>query len=727
MSKKMYRDNVIIKRRMLVAISILCLLFFVLIGRLCYIMIVQSSELQKKAVAQWTSEVKIDAKRGRILDRNYHELAVSANVYRIDLDMNTLKQTLDTKKITKNQLAPELASALNMKEDDVLKILNKKLPSGLPIGSATLKRRVEKDEADKVKNLKLRGIIVSPDTKRYYPNNNFLAQVIGHTNSDGVGLTGVELYYNSILSGKPGVRITETDNKSKELPYTISDYTKPQEGKDVVLTIDDMIQHFAEKAADQAIKDNNAKGCTITVMDPNNGEILAMVNKPDYNPNNPWQKGKTFDELQKEWRNKIVSDTFEPGSIFKIVTATAAMEEKVVKEDDKFTCNGSLKVANRVIHCWKRSGHGTENFVQILENSCNVGFMTLGQRIGKDKLYKYIQKFGFGQKTGIDLTGEAKGIIKKPQNMSDTDLATISFGQTNTVSSIQYITAFNAIANGGKWVQPHIMKQIIHTDDYNNRVVDSQYKTSEENIIDKSVAVTLRGYLEKVISEGGGQKAFIPGYHIAGKTGTAQKVNPKTGKYDPGKYTASFAGMAPANNPKITMLISIDEPNGDQYYAGQIATPVAKQLFYDIFNYLALKVDSTGEDAKSIARDVVIPEVRGLKKQEAVKILKENNIDCQIDSNEEYISDVNPKPGYTVKEGSKIILYTSSTSNYNKVVVVPDMKGYSKERAVNLLNSLGIKVKFNGEGIVSEQDIEAGKEVNKGTTITLLLDSDIGD
>lgn len=690
-------------------------------------MIIQSSGLQKKAVAQWTSEVKIDAKRGRILDRNYHELAVSANVYRIDLDMNTLKQTLETKKLTKNQVAPQLASALNMKQEDVLKILNKKLPSGLPIGSATLKRRVEKDEADKVKNLNLRGIIVSPDTKRYYPNNNFLAQVIGHTNSDGVGLTGVELYYNSILAGKPGVRITETDNKSKELPYTISDYTKPQEGKDVVLTIDDMIQHFAEKAADQAIKDNNAKGCTITVMDPNNGEILAMVNKPDYNPNNPWQKGKTFDELQKEWRNKIVSDTFEPGSIFKIVTATAAMEEKLVKEDDKFTCNGSLKVANRVMHCWKRSGHGTQNFVQILENSCNVGFMTLGQRIGKDKLYKYIQKFGFGHKTGVDLTGEARGIIKKPQNMSDTDLAAISFGQTNTVSSIQYITAFNAIANGGKLITPHIMKQIVHTDDYNNRVIDGQYKLSGKNIIDKNVAVTLRGYLEKVISEGGGKKAFIPGYHIAGKTGTAQKVNPKTGKYETGKYTASFAGMAPASNPKITMLISIDEPNGDQYYAGQIATPVAKQLFYDIFNYLALKTDSTGEDAKSIARDVVIPEVRGLKRQEAVKILKESNIDCQIDSNEEYVSDVNPKPGYTIKEGSKIILYTSSTSNYNKVVVVPDMKGYSKERAANLLSSLGINVKFNGEGIVSEQDIEAGKEVNKGTTITLLLNSDIGD
>lgn len=727
MAGRDFRDKVVIKKRLLVVLFLLGALIFTLIGRLSYIMIVKSKGLSEIATDQWTSEVKIDAKRGRILDRNNRELAISANVYRVDLDMNTLRDTMEKKGLTDSKVAEQLANAVGMKQEDVLKILRTTLPNGLPIGSAKLTRRIEKDAADKVRALDLRGVLVSSDTKRYYPEGNFLSHVLGHTNSDGTGLTGVELQYNKELAGVPGVRIAETDRKSENLPYTISQYTKPIDGKDVILTIDEQIQYFAEKAASQAMSDNKAKAVSVIVMDPNNGEILAMVNKPDYNPNDPWIKGLSYDELQKTWRNRAVNDTFEPGSIFKVFTAASAMSENLVKENDRFVCNGSFTIGKRTIHCWKTTGHGVENFVDILKNSCNVGFAEVGKRVGAQKLTEYIKKFGFGQKTGVDLPGEAKGIIKNAKDISDTDLATISFGQTNTTSCIQYMTAFNSIANGGKWIRPHVMKEITHYDDASGKnIADKKYDNyGEKQILDENVSKTLRGYLEKVISEGGGKKAFIEGYHIGGKTGTAQKVI--NGVYAPGKYISSFAGMAPVDNPKVTIMVSIDEPDPSNYYAGQIATPVARQLFNDIFNYMAFKVDASEEEVKqSLLKDVTVPEVRGMKKEDAAKIMKEQHLAFEFDDKGEYVIGVNPIPGYSVKEGTKISLYTGSSPNYNKVVAVPNVKGLSTERAIQVLNGLGLKGQFNQSGMVSDMNIEPGKEVSKGTTITLTTDP-LGD
>lgn len=688
-------------------------------------MIVRSEQLTKIAKEQWTSEVKIDARRGRILDRYGHELAISANVYRVDLDMNTIRQYLQESNITNEVIAPKLASALNMKNEDVLTILNKTLPNGLPMASASLARRIEKTEADKVRELNIRGVLVSSDTKRYYPDGNFLSHVLGFVRKDGVGLTGVELSYDKELSGTPGRIISENDNKSKGQPNVISEFTKPVDGKDVVLTIDNMIQSFLEKAASQALNDNKAKAVTIIAMNPNNGEILGLVNKPDYDPNNPWVEGKTQDELQQMWRDRAVNDTFEPGSIFKVITAYGAMEEGLVKETDHFLCGGSTKVANRIIHCWKRTGHGDETFVDILKNSCNVGFMELGRRLGKVNLNKYITKFGFGQKTGIDLSGEAKGIIRKTENMTEVDVATESFGQSNTVSSIQYLQAFNAIANGGKLITPHVMKEVVHFQNGDKKIVDKTYnKYNERSILKEDVANTLRGYLEKVVSEGGAKNSFIPGYHIAGKTGTAQKVSSVTKSYEPGKYISSYAGMAPADKPTITLFVSIDEPDPSNYYAGQIAAPVAKQIFNDIFNYLGTTADASKEEiARSMKKDVIIPEIRGMKKEDAVKLLKAQNINYDMDINGEYIVEMSPKPGFNIKEGDKIVLYTGSLDNYNKVVVMPNLIGLTKEKATSTLKGLGLEADFTGEGLVSSQSIAPGEQVNKGTKLLLELEN----
>ncbi|MGH4125713.1 MAG: stage V sporulation protein D [Clostridium sp.] len=727
MPKGEYRDKVLVKRRMLTVFFILFLLFLLLVSRLSYVMIVKGKEYKERAILQWTSDVRIAPQRGRILDRNEKELAISANVFRVDLDLNSLRSTTEKNKLTMESIAPELAKILGMDSKNVLSILTQKNSKGKPVGAAILKRRIDKEIADKIVDFsassKLRGIVITGDTKRYYPNNNFLANVLGHTNADGNGLTGVELRYDKYLSGVPGINLSETDRKSEDLPYKISDYTKPINGKDVMLTIDEMIQYFCEKAAAQAMIDNKANAVTIIAMNPKNGEILGMVNKPDYNPNEPWDLTKSFDENQKAWRNRAVSDTFEPGSIFKVVTATAAMEEKVVKDTDRFVCNGSSIVNGKVIRCHKTTGHGSQSFVDILKNSCNVGFMELGKRLGAEKLNKYIYLFGFGKKTGIDLSGEALGIIRKTKDMTPVDLAVTSFGQGNTLSSVQYLTAFNAIANGGKLITPHVMKEIAAYDDLGNKTVLQAFSNyNERKIMDESIAKQLRSYLEQVVENGGGKKAYIAGYHIAGKTGTAQKINTTGVGYAPGKYVASFAGMAPASDPQITLLVSIDEPDPSWYYGGQIATVVAKQAFNDIFNYLALKSDASNEEiSKSLLRDIIVPEVRGLKKAEAQKILRESNLKLKITTGGEVITDMTPKPGYTVKEGTQIILHTDKKVEYSNTVIVPNIKGNSPEKATEVLNSLGLKAEFIGNGIVSEQSVE-GAEVKKGTTITLHLD-----
>ncbi len=731
MKKKGFVDRALTRKRIGVVVGFLTVIFVILTIRLSYIMIVKRQDYEARAEEQWTSEVKIDARRGRILDRNGSELAVSANVYRVDFDLNSIRAYLKDNELTNSQIAPKIAEALNMKEADVLKKLETKLPSGAPAGSATLVRRIEKDQADKVKDLKIHGVIVSPDTKRYYPNNNFAAHLLGSTNIDGQGLTGVELEYNKELSGIPGMRIAELDSKSNDLPYTISKFVPPVEGKDVVLTIDENIQFFAEKAAEKALKDNKAKATSVLVFNPKNGEILAMANKPDFNPNNPFEgadkfTGKTeYDKVQKMWRNRLVNDTFEPGSIFKVITAIAAMQEGVVKPDDTFVCNGGLTFGKRKIKCWKTTGHGKLTFPEIIQNSCNVGFMELGEKIGKDKLYKYIDKYGFGKKSGIDLPGEASGIIKNPKNISATDLATISFGQTNTVNSVQYMSAFNAIANGGTLIQPHIMKEITHKDDSGVEVVDRKFEPTEKAVSDKETTAQLRQYLERVVTAGSAKGTFIEGYHIGGKTGTAQKVNPENGTYEQGKYISSFVGMAPVSDPKITVMITIDEPSNGAYYAGVVTSPVAKSLFTDIFNYL--ESDFSKENDSAIIRDVIIPEVRGKSIEEAKKILKDSKLDYNIEGNGTTVKSVKPYPGYSVKEGTKVTLYTNGNDNNKEAVIMPDVRGYSKDAASNLLKGLGISAIFEGEGKVTEQNVPSGELINKGTSVKLTLNSDYKD
>lgn len=728
--------------------------FFVfLVCRLAYIMTVKAPEYAGMAEEQWTSEVKIDAVRGKILDRNGKELAVSADVYRVDLDLKTLRDYLSTNlsrlsskeiarrqslgvpvpngdnDLTINDIAPVIANALDMDKDVVLKKLDTRLDSGAPADAATLIRRIEKDQADKVKELGINGIVVSKDTKRIYPNNNFLAHVLGCTDTDGKGLTGIESEYNKYLSGIPGVKIGEFDKNNNDLPYSQSAFTSPVNGKDVNLTIDETIQSFAEKAAEQAYIDNKAKAASVLVMDPKTGEVLAMANKPDFNPNTPYEGYEGFDgetesdKIQKMWRNRLVSDSFEPGSIFKVITAIAALEENVVNDDTTFYCGGSTKVADRTINCWEPGGHGAQTFPEIVQNSCNIGFIKVGEMLGKEKLYEYIKKFGFGKITGIDLQGETEGIVKTPENTSITDLATISFGHTNTVNSVQYMAAFNAVANGGTWIQPHLMKEITHDDDTGVKVVDNTYEPTKKNVASEEKTADLRSALERVVTSGSATATFIDGYHIGGKTGTAQKM--ENGRYIEGKYISSFVGMAPVDDPKVTVMITVDEPSTGTYYASQVAVPYAKPLFTDIFNYLNNKFSNETEN--KIMQEHIIPEIRGMKKDDAIKVLSDLNLEYEVSGDGDKVVSVKPYPGTAVKEGSKITILTSGSANDSKNVVMPDVRGYSKEDASKVLDNLGIPATFEGDGVISEQSISPGEIITKGTTVALKLNMNYKD
>lgn len=582
-------------KRLFAIFFVLIVFLLGMVGKLAYIMVAKSATYKQAALKQRTIDITISPKRGNILDRNGELLATSLSAFRVDVDMNTLTASLKRKKMTKDDLVNKLSSILGTSTTNINNILYPDRSDGSKIKYAILARQIDKSVSDQIKALDLNGLIISSDTKREYPNNNFLSSVLGYTNLEGNGVAGVELNYNKELCGIPGKRELETDKNKNQLPYNESLYVAPIDGKDIYLTIDKQIQLYAEQAAQKTLSENKAKSVTITVMNPKTGEILAMVNKPDYNPNTPHANppsgvSQTVDQL---WQNNAVQSTFEPGSIFKVITAYTGLASGTVTDINAYNyeCNGTRIVDKTPINCWQPGGHGSENFIDILKNSCNVGFMELGAKIGKDNLYKYINLFGFGQKTGIDLPGEASGIVNDINKVHNVELANISFGQGIAVTSVQYMAAFNAVANGGTWIRPHIMSKIAHTKD-GNPVTDKSYDNfGSKKILDPNLINTLKTGLRAVVqdSKGVGHNADIPNYDIAGKTGTAQ-IAGKTG-YDHSKYMASFAGMAPASDPKITLLVSVNQPNSenDSYYASTVAAPVAKELYEKIFNYYASK------------------------------------------------------------------------------------------------------------------------------------------
>lgn len=581
------------KQRFFIVGLVFSLLFFSLVGRLIYVMSIEGPTYKKMALSQWTKNIEIQPKRGEILDRTGSELAVSIQLYRVDADLAVLTKYLKDKDIPSDQAVNQLSVALGMNKSDVQKILDSKDDKGNPLQFVALKRKVEKKIADTVKELKYSGIIISGDEVRMYPNNSFLSHVIGSTDWKGNGISGVELSYNEELAGSAGSKVLVADRANNELPDTETVTKEPVDGKDLTLTIDTRIQMLAERVAKETLSENSAKSVSITIMNPINGEILAMANSPSYDLNKPNEAGKTSQEIQENWKNRAVSNIFEPGSIFKVITSAAALENNAVTDKDRFQSTGSFKIGNTTLYNDQGEAHGSISFSDIIRYSDNVGFIQLGQKIGKENFYKYITGAGFGQKTGIDLPGESTGIVRDLKNIGPVEFATMSYGQGVAVTQVQYLAAFNAVANGGTWIRPHVMKEISHNVD-GKKVVDKQYDNlGEKTIMDKQKAAQLRGYLETVVTGGTATGTYMEGYHIAGKTGTANKVNTETGVYEDHKYVSSFAGMAPVDNPKVTLIVTVVDPSSDRYYAAETAVPAAKKLFTELFTILNIDPDNT--------------------------------------------------------------------------------------------------------------------------------------
>lgn len=688
-------------------------------------MIVGGRSLEAKANSEWQKEISVTATRGDILDRNGSVLVSSANVYRIDFDLDSVRNHIKDNDLTMDDIAVEIADVTGVEVDEVLKALNRKNSDGSDASYAPLVRGVTKAVADSADDLGIYGLIVSRDVKRYYPNENFLASALGGINSEGTGLTGIELQYDEYLAGIAGMKMGAYDSWGNRLPFDTYKFTPPIDGNDIIVTVDENLQYIAEKIAEKGLEEHNAKGVHVLIMDPNNGEILAMVNKPDYDPNNPFSGYESFegetdnDKIQNMWRNWLVSDTFEPGSTFKTVTMIAALEEGLVNDNDIFTCNGSVKFGNTTVHCWKREGHGTQTLAEVLKNSCNVGMMEIGERLGIDTLNKYIYKLGFGKTTGIDLPGEASGIVKTSDTVSAIDLATISFGQTNTVTSLQLMSAFNAIANGGDLIQPHIVKEISHEDESGNRVIDETIKpTIKKDLLSDENTALLRSYLERTVTKDGPEGSFVQGYNVGGKTGTAQKVDPTTGTYSSDKYISSMVALAPVENPQITVFIAVDEPSNGLYYGGEVAAPLMKELFEEVFKYMDSPL---AKERFSIYKNVIIPDVRGKSIEEAKEILKENGLEAEVKGSGKTIVSMDSYPGAIVKEGTTISITAKDNGQVQKEIIMPDLKGTTKEFATSILDNLGLVYEFEGEGTVHSQSITSGNKIVKGTKVTIIL------
>ena len=649
------------RKRLVIVMVLACSLFLGLIFRIVYLQLVKGVWLSKKASEQQTREIPIEAKRGTIYDTNMKELAVSVTKYTVWCKPVEVK---DAKKTSE-----ELAKILDEKYDDIYKKVNKK-----NMALVKVKRWIDDDTADKITKAGLSGIWVAEDNQRYYPYGNFASYVLGHTSADSAGVAGIELKYDSVLKGTSGKLIVSTDAAGKEIPQGSEQYYEPTTGNGLVLTVDEVIQHYCEKAAQKAYEENNASKVTIIAMDPKTGDIKAMVKKPDYDPNTPTKAiYPAYEELLEEcksdnekikaystmWRNTAVSDTYEPGSTFKLITSASGLEEGVVKQDDKFTCSGSVMVEGQKIKCWRSyRPHGAETFKQGVQNSCNPVFVEVGRRLGVAKMYDYIEAFGLNKKTGIDLPGEAGSIMYKEKDVGPVELATISFGQSISVTPIQLITAVCSIVNDGNRMEPRLVKS--YTDNKGN-ITKEIDPVQVKQVISKETSAQMREIMESVVTDGGGKIAYLPGYRLGGKTGTAQKVI--NGSYAQGHYVCSFIGMAPADDPEIVVLAIVDEPTGVMQFGSTTAGPIIKEVMSNTLKYLGVEPEYTEEEkSENIKNKVSVPDVRGLTIEDATKVLEEAKLEANIDNDvdikeETIIKDMFPKPGVSVNEGSLISIY----------------------------------------------------------------------
>lgn len=645
----MEKPTISAKKRLLVFLFCAMFGYLLLIGRVAFIEFFRAEKLQEMAYEQQTRDRLITPKRGSILDRNGEGIALTETVNAVSVIPVQVKE--------KEKTAQFLSEKLDLEYAEVLEKVQQK------VALVRIKTKVDTELAAEIREANYPGVEVDEDVRRVYPYAELAAQVIGFVGKDNQGIIGLEAKYDELLEGEQGKILTLTDSRGNEVDSE-QERIPPVDGKNLVTTIDVVMQQYAEQTIAKAVETKGAKKGLIIILNPQNGEIYAMANYPTFDLNDPFtindaqlaamwdsfSQEEQNDYLNKMWRNTAINDTYEPGSTFKIITSSAGLEEKVVAPESTFYCRGFHIAGDRQIKCWRYPRtHGAENFVQGVQNSCNPVFMEIGERLGPETFLEYMQKFGFAQKTGVDLAGEATGIIHKLENIGPVELATMSFGQSFQITPLQLLRAASSIVNGGHLVTPHFAKGI--ADEEGNMVEAFQYEEGEQ-IISRETSETMKTILESVVSEGTGSKAYIPGYRIGGKTATSEKLPRRSGK-----YIASFMSFAPAENPQVMALVLIDEPQG-VYYGGTVAGPVMQELLQNILPYLGIEPKYNEKEAEEAADlKTTVPDLNGMTINEAKTALFQAGLSAEIETEGEKVERQMPPAGETVNKGTKILLY----------------------------------------------------------------------
>ena len=695
------------RRRILTLLCIMCVIFCIIVGQLINLQVVISQDLQARAQTQWTGRSRVSARRGEITDRNGTALALSATAYAVSASPRQVKDP--------EVFARELAAVLDVDAQTVAQRVADRTKGGVTLkrqvpretAQALLKRREELRAAG---NTALDGLYLEEDQLRVYPMGAFLTQVLGLTTIDGVGQSGLEKQLDKYLRGKDGLIVSEVDGRGNELPYSVSEYTPPVNGGSVRLTIDAAIQGFAEKAMRECYEVNSAVAVQAVVMDVNTGEVLAMVTKPDYDPNSPPRDD--VEALTAMMRIRPISDVYEPGSTFKILTSAAALETGVTTPTEGFYCSGSVTVEGSKIRCWGRP-HGAESMAEAIQNSCNPVFVELGLRLGTARLYSYLRAFGLGSRTGIDLEGESAGILISESSVKTVDLARIGFGQSVAVTPLQLICAVSAVANGGNLMRPYIVKEIT---DAEGNVVERNEPEVVAKPLKEETSALMRELLWAVVERGGGKNARIEGIKVAGKTGTAQIY--RDGVISRDAHIGSFIGFAPADSPRVAVLVVVHESALRPDYGSVTAAPYARQILADTLNYLGIYPEGSAGTAS--AEMVEVPDATGLGAGEAVTLLREAGLDALIDGAGQKVVGQLPSAGAAMVKGSQVLLYLEQEQRQEETdVEVPDVSGMSIVEASRLLASCALGMRIEGSGLACAQSPAAGERVPVGRDVTV--------
>ena len=697
-----------IRKRVFALLMMLAFLFSLLTLRIAYLTTARSSELTQRGISQWTREGTVYARRGSILDTNGQTLVISATAYIVSADP---RKVSDISLFTQT-----VCPILDLSEESVTQKLSDRTKA-----SVILKRQVSREKADELRSLQasageavaaqLEALLFDEDVRRAYPRGAFLTQTLGLTNVDSVGQSGLELQYESLLRGTAGVSLRSVDGKSQPIYDSGNLYIEPQDGNSIKLTIDATIQDICEKAMRECYDVNKAQAVHLIAMDPYTGAILAMCSKPDYDPNDP-PRDQT-DALTQLMRIRLISDSYEPGSTFKILTAAAALDSGVTTPEDGFYCSAKITVDGDTIRCWG-SPHKDETMAEALQNSCNPVFVELALRLGTERMYQYLHAFGLGSRTNVDLQGEGSGILIPVQSVKNVDLARIGFGQSVAVTPIQMITAACAVINGGRLMQPYLLKEAIAPD---GTVL---YRTQPKVVstpISEETSATMRELLELVVSEGGAKNAAIEGYRIGGKTGTAQVY--KDGRIARDVHIGSFLGFAPADDPRIALLVIVDEADVPVDYGGTTAAPFARQILADVLPYLGCKPSSQDEREEIAVEDVV-----GLPLWQARKVIAEQGFSVLDDGAGDTVTAQMPSGGGKLIEGGQVMLYTYTDDplQTEELVCVPDVEGLSIARAASLLRQRGLDMTIEGTGFAIRQEPAAGQYVEQGGVVQVVFE-----